>query len=60
MVPESTYGHLLAALTAIWGILLIALPVAVVGSRFTKIYVDEEKKNKIFEKFKKQNEDVRL
>lgn len=52
MYPSGTVSKLLAAFTAIWGIILIALPVAVVGTRYSKVQVDEEKKHQVIEELK--------
>lgn len=52
MVPISIWGKLLASFTGIWGIMLIALPVAVIGSRFSITYSTEEKKEKIRQELK--------
>lgn len=47
MYPYGSVSKLFAAFTAIWGIIMVALPVAVVGSRYSKVQVDEEKKHKV-------------
>lgn len=60
MYPITTMGKLIAGLTAIWGIVLIALPVAVIGSNFAVIYQDEEKVNKLMQEHKKQAEEKKV
>ena len=47
MYPSSVLGKCLAGLIAIWGIMLIALPVAIIGSNFATIYSEEERKDTI-------------
>ncbi len=47
LVPESWQGRLFAGLTAVWGIILIALPVAVIGKK--------KLKNNFFELFNRQH-----
>lgn len=40
VVPVSTPGKLIAAFTMLFGILLIALPMAIVGNKFQEVYVE--------------------
>merc|ERR550537_2161124 len=39
-VPLSTVGKIIAAFTMLFGILLIALPMAIVGNKFQEVYVE--------------------
>merc|ERR1719183_2991765 len=39
-VPVTTAGKLIAAFTMLFGILLIALPMAIVGNKFQEVYME--------------------
>ena len=52
MVPVSDLGKTIAALTAVFGLALVALPIAVIGSNFSKIYFEEERESKLIKKHK--------
>ncbi len=52
MVPQTPIGKILSGLTAIWGIILIALPVAIVGSNFSTVYYETKKEIEIIKKHK--------
>jgi hypothetical protein len=59
LVPQSPAGKVIAAATAVWGIMLIALPVAVVGSRFAQTYINEEKKNTLIKSLRNKKKEAR-
>merc|ERR550537_1126454 len=46
MYPISPLGKVIAGFTMLFGILLIALPMAIVGNKFQEVY-DEQNKNPI-------------
>lgn len=50
MVPKTEFGRIVGAITAIWGITLLSLPIAVIGANFSKIYREEEKSRKWLKK----------
>jgi hypothetical protein len=54
MVPTTYFGKIFASFTALWGIILIGLPIAVIGNNFTKIHEEQRRKNQINKK-EKQN-----
>merc|ERR1719172_464261 len=43
--PKSYEGKLVASVTMIFGILLIALPMAIVGNKFQEVYMENMAKN---------------
>lgn len=47
MYPKTAQGKVLCGLVAIWGITLIALPVAIIGTNFSIIYSEEEEKEQM-------------
>ena len=47
LVPRSVLGKCIAGLAALFGILIIAMPVAVIGSNFTDFYKKRNRKNLI-------------
>ncbi len=54
MVPVTDLGKIFAALIAIWGIIVIALPVGFIGSNFVSVYSEEKQKSLIVEEYKKK------
>lgn len=38
MVPETVFGKMFTSVASIWGILLVSLPIAVIGSNFNHFY----------------------
>ena len=42
IVPVTSMGKIIGAITIVCGILLIALPVAIVGSKFQEVYMEAE------------------
>ena len=52
--PLSVLGKILACFTAFCGIATIAMPSAILGFNFQKVYEDEEEKEKV-EQLKEQN-----
>jgi hypothetical protein len=59
MAPKTIQGKILCAFVAIWGIVLITLPIAVIGTNFAKIYSDEEEKNQIAVNYKKELAEIK-
>lgn len=53
-MPTGTWGKIIASFTAMWGIILIALPVAVIGSKIGMITNEEQKKHVFLKKLKEK------
>lgn len=49
---KTTLGKIFGGFTLLEGIILLALPVAVFGSNFNKIYSEAERKNRMLEQDK--------
>jgi hypothetical protein len=47
MYPTSIWGKIFASGAALWGVMLVAIPVGIFGSNFSKIYSEEENKARI-------------
>ncbi len=47
MHPSSPLGKFFAGLIATWGIIVITLPVAIIGSNFAIVYAEGENKSVI-------------
>ena len=60
MYPSSPLGKFFAGLIAIWGIVMIALPVAIIGSNFAIVYAEEEQKSVIIKEYQKDLDQEQL
>ena len=56
IVPVTPSGKVIAGFTSIMGITLIALPVAIIGSKFAIIYENESLKNSLEIEYKKKRQ----
>ena len=54
IVPTGTWGKIIASFTAMWGIILIALPVAVIGSKIGTITNEERKKHEFLKQLEEK------
>ncbi len=54
LYPITTQGKIFGALTAIWGVMLVAIPVGIFGSNFSKVYQKEENKARIRKQLKEK------
>ena len=55
MYPETVLGKILASFVFVWGIFLLALPIAIIGSNFSNVYNEEFTKQKIIDTNEKKN-----
>ena len=55
MYPVTIVGKIIASFVFIWGITLIALPVAIIGSNFADIYSQERHRHNMIDSHKKKN-----
>ena len=56
IVPLTIAGRIFAGITALSGILVIAMPVAVIGTKFSYMFDELQKKKYVLEEFKKSQQ----
>ena len=54
MSPVTIFGKLIGGLTAIWGIMIIALPIGLLSLKFNEEFNDFRSKNEIIERHEKR------
>lgn len=56
MYPVTVVGKVIASFVFVWGVALIALPVAIIGSNFADIYAEESHRQKIISSHEKKSD----
>ena len=55
MYPVTIQGKLVASFVFLWGIVVISLPIAIIGSNFVEAYSEAKYKNDITEEYEKKH-----
>ena len=55
MTPTSTVGKMVGSVCAVFGIISISLPLAIIASKFSDYYEHDERKKKILKQMQSKN-----
>ena len=60
LYPISILGKIFASGTALWGVMLVAIPVGIFGANFSKVYSEEENKARIRKDIKEKKKTTQI